>query len=88
VKRILISTCIAAALVAGPAAAAQAAPVKEFKNCTQVHKYYPHGVGKTHAKDKVRGSTAPVRNFKKSTKLYKLNMKSDRDNDGVACESR
>ena len=49
---------------------------------------YKHGVGKKGAKDKVRGSTKPVKNFTVDTKLYNQNKKSDRDKDGVACEKR
>ena len=59
---------------------------KKYKNCTKLHKVYPHGVGKKGAKDKVRGDTEPVTNFTVSSKTYKLNKKSDRDKDGVACE--
>jgi hypothetical protein len=40
----------------------------------------------------VRGSTAPVTTFKRSTALYNLAMRYnsglDRDKDGVACEQR
>ncbi|PZG21437.1 calcium-binding protein [Micromonospora craterilacus] len=66
---------------------AQAAP-KAFKNCTAMHKKYPHGVGKKGARDKVRGKTKPVTNFKVSTAIYNANKKLDRDKDGVACEKR
>jgi hypothetical protein len=59
---------------------------KEFKNCTALNKVYPHGVGKSGAKDKTSGT--PVTNFKKSTAVYNQNKKSDRDKDGVACEKK
>jgi hypothetical protein len=59
---------------------------KEYKNCTKLNKVYPHGVGKKGAKDKVSGKTEPVTNFTVSKKTYKLNKKSDRDKDGIACE--
>lgn len=59
---------------------------KTYKNCTALNKVYPHGVGKPTAKDKTSG--IPVRNFYKSKTVYKLNTKSDRDNDGIACEKR
>jgi hypothetical protein len=59
---------------------------KTYKNCDAMHKDYPHGVGKKGAKDKVRGKTAPVTNFKVSNKLFKANKKSDRDGDKIACE--
>lgn len=62
--------------------------VKKFKNCTALNKKYKHGVGKTTAKDKVRGKSKPVKNFKKHNALYKANKHLDRDKDGVACEKR
>jgi streptogramin lyase len=84
-----------------PAAAASAAPsvapaavagapfvTKAFKNCTDLNKKYPHGVGKKGAKDKVSGKTKPVTNFTQNTNLYNENKKSDRDKDGIACEKR
>ncbi|HMS35576.1 MAG TPA: excalibur calcium-binding domain-containing protein [Arachnia sp.] len=65
------------------------------KNCTALNKKYPHGVGKTSAKDldsKGRPAKKPVKNFKKSNTLYKKAMKYnkglDRDKDGIACEKR
>lgn len=40
----------------------------------------------------MRGKSKPVKNFKKSTKIYNEAMKHnrdlDRDRDGVACEKR
>jgi Excalibur calcium-binding domain len=60
-----------------------------WKNCAQVNKRYPHGVGKISAHDKTSG--VPVRNFKHSNRLYALALKNngglDRDHDGIACES-
>ncbi|BCY08353.1 excalibur calcium-binding domain-containing protein [Actinoplanes sp. L3-i22] len=66
---------------------AQAA-AKTYKNCTALNKVYKHGVGKKGAKDKVRGTTKKVTNFKVSNALYQANKKSDRDKDGIACEKR
>lgn len=74
------------ALVAG--ASLNSATAKTYKNCTQLNKKYPHGVGRPGAVDKVRGSTKPVKNFYVNAALYKANKKSDRDGDGVACEKR
>jgi hypothetical protein len=60
----------------------------KFKNCTAMNKVYPHGVGKTTARDHTSGD--PVTTFKKSTALYKkiVGHRSglDRDHDGIACE--
>jgi hypothetical protein len=59
-----------------------------YKNCTNLNKRYPHGLGRVGARDHTSGT--PVTNFKRSTKLYKLAMSYnrglDRDKDGIACE--
>jgi hypothetical protein len=53
-----------------------------------VHKKYPHGVGKLHARDKTTGT--PVTTFKRSTRLYNIAMSYnkglDGDKDAIACE--
>ena len=51
-----------------------------------MNKVYPHGVGRTGARDKTSGT--PVTNFKVSNSVYAANGGSDRDKDGVACEKR
>ena len=60
-----------------------------YKNCTNLNKKYPHGLGRAGARD--RTSDTPVINFRRSTKLYNLAMSYnrglDRDKDGVACEN-
>lgn len=60
-------------------------PIKEFANCTELHKVYPHGVGRVGAVDRTSGRG--VTDFERNNKLYELNQKSDRDGDGVACEA-
>lgn len=93
VKRVGVGILTALAL-AVPVSAAVAptadAASYSFSNCKKLNAKYKHGVGKKHARDKVRGSTAPVTNFKKSTTIYKKviakNRGLDRDHDGVACE--
>ena len=92
---LLAATSAATAAIIGggaqPATAAQAVTAP-WHNCTHVHTRYPHGVGRAGARDRVRGSTAPVTTFKRSTSLYNLAMRNnrdlDRDRDGVACEKR
>ena len=54
-------------------------PSKKFKNCTELRKTFPKGVAKD-AKS-AGGSGAAV-----NSKVYKENIGSDRDKDGVACE--
>lgn len=71
----------------GFSAAAKAAAPKRFANCTALNKVYPHGVGKTGARDKVSGKTRPVTKFKVDTRLYNAQKATlDRDKDGIACE--
>jgi hypothetical protein len=68
--------------------AASPTAVRVFANCTAMNKVYPHGVGRKGARDKVSGSSTPVRNFYVSTAIYNANTARDRDRDGVACEKR
>ena len=69
-------------------AAATAAAARKFANCTALNRVYPHGVGKTGARDKVRGKSKPVTNFTRNNAVYAANTKSDADKDGIACEKR
>lgn len=84
----LVAGAAAVMTLAAPAALASSAeaapPPKEYKNCTALNKVYPHGVGLKNAKDKTSGT--PVKNFTRNNKVYRLNKKSDRDKDGIACE--
>lgn len=59
----------------------------EFKNCTELNKSYPHGVGRPGAVDRTSG-TPRVTTFHRDANLYELNKRMDRDNDGIACEKR
>jgi hypothetical protein len=87
VKRIAICAT-AAVMIAFAAGTAGGAMPLLYKNCTNLNKRYPHGLGKLLAKDKTSGD--PVTNFKHSTKLYLLamsyNKRLDGDKDGIACE--
>jgi hypothetical protein len=88
VKRLALGLVVAAlALSAGIAEAA--APLL-YRNCTNLHKRYPHGVGKLLARDNTSGE--PVTTFKRSTRLYLIAMHWNkglgRDKDGIACEKR
>lgn len=85
---VLLSTLVAVPVTVIPAEAA--AKPAWTKNCAALNKKYPHGVGRTNAKDKTSGK--PVKNFKKSNSLYATAMKHnkglDRDKDGIACEKK
>ena len=80
----------AVAALAVTTAAANAQAAVSWKNCTTVNKTYPHGVGRTNARDHTSGRA--VTNFKKSNTLYAAAMRAnkglDRDKDGIACEKR
>jgi hypothetical protein len=94
--RPLVAAVAAGALLVAiaPAPASTVAVPYVWKNCTNVHTKYPHGVGKTNARDKTSGT--PVTTFKRSTRLYNIAMSYngqrgynlDRDHDGIACEKR
>ncbi len=59
------------------------ATAKKFKNCTELNKVYPGGVAKPGAVNK-GGVTKNEPTI--DAALYKANIKSDRDKDGIACE--
>ena len=66
------------------AAAATKINAITYKNCTELNKVYKGGVAKDAKVKNVGGKTkyAPF----VSAEVYKLNSKSDRDKDGIACE--
>ena len=81
---------LGALIAAGPVlvtVSADAAPARPrvFANCDAMHRVYPHGVGRPGARDQTSGT--PVTNFKRHRALYVANRGSDRDGDGIACES-
>ena len=59
------------------------AAAKKFKNCTELNKVHPGGVAKPGAVNK-GGATKNEPTI--DAALYKANIKSDRDKDGIACE--
>ena len=97
-KKIVIASLAGAAVVlSATAVPASAAPApKSYKNCTELNKVYPHGVGRAGARDKTSGK--PVTNFRVNNTVYSYNdgigprhwgeYDLDRDNDGIACEKR
>jgi hypothetical protein len=93
-KKLLIASLAGTAVVlSATAVPATAAPApKSYKNCTELNKVYPHGVGKKGAWDRTSGKR--VTTFRVDNTLYYLNdggfrqYDLDRDNDGIACEKR
>jgi hypothetical protein len=83
---VLVVVVLGAALVA-PSVSSALVP-SLYKNCTNLNKKYPHGVGKLGARDKTSGTR--VTTFKRSTLIYRramsYNRGLDRDKDGIACE--
>ena len=63
-KKLLIASLAGTAVVlSATAVPASAAPApKSYKNCTELNKDYPHGVGRKGARDKTSGK--PVTNFR------------------------
>ncbi len=100
--RFTLPTVAALALVGASVVPAQAAPdartpqtsvaqlfaAKKFKNCTELTKKYPHGVGKKGARDLANGKPkrGAKNNFRVDNALYAANKHLDRDRDGIACE--
>ena len=82
----MVVLVLSAALIAASVSSALVPPL--YKNCTNLNKRYPHGVGLLRAHDKTSGT--PVTTFRHSTRLYRLaishNKGLDRDKDGIACE--
>ncbi|WP_440712809.1 excalibur calcium-binding domain-containing protein [Gordonia sp. FQ] len=70
-----------------PVSPAAAAPVA-YKNCTALHKSFPHGVARPGARDKVSGRSKPVTTFRVNKAVYDRNARLDRDKDGIACEKK
>jgi len=83
---VVVVVVLVAALIAASTSSALIPPL--YKNCTNLNKRYPHGVGKVGARDHTSG--APVTTFKRSTLIYRramsYNRGLDRDKDGIACE--
>jgi hypothetical protein len=80
-KRVLLALLIVV-IASTPSTQANAA-AKKFKNCTELNKVYPGGVAKPGAVNK--GGATKKEPFIDAA-LYKANIKSDRDKDGIACE--
>jgi Excalibur calcium-binding domain/Protein of unknown function (DUF4236) len=85
---VLVAVGSARAAVASPAFAAPLRVPAQWKNCSQVNRSYPHGIGRISARDRTSGT--PVTAFVHSDRLYKTafsyNRGLDRDGDGIACE--
>jgi hypothetical protein len=79
-KIIIILLVLGLSISFNPASNAAA---KKFKNCTELNKVYPGGVAKPGAINK-GGATKKQPTV--NAALYKANIKSDRDKDGIACE--
>jgi hypothetical protein len=81
-KRILIGLALVISLIF-PTISSVNAAAKKFKNCTELNKVYPGGVALPGA---VNAGGATKKEPKYDKALYTANKKSDRDDDGIACE--
>ena len=85
----VLAGVIAVAATALAPAANATVPAK-YANCTNLHHYYPHGIGRVGARDHVAAGSRPVTTFTKYTYGYNVairyNAGLDRDHDYVACE--
>jgi len=81
-KRIAISSALIITLFILTTSPVNAA-AKKFKNCTELNKIYPGGIALPGA---VNAGGATKKEPTIDAALYKANKKSDRDNDGIACE--
>ena len=81
-KRILIGLALVISLIF-PTTSSVNAAAKKFKNCTELNKVYPGGVALPGA---VNAGGATKKEPKYDKALYTANKKSDRDDDGIACE--
>ena len=90
--RLLLAAVLAAATAVAVPLPAQAAPgapaAKVYANCTAIHRDYTGGIAKAGVRyNRVSGVNRALKGeVKFSTDLYKANIKSDRDRDGIACE--
>ena len=82
------ATMFVLAAPASPATQANTRIPALYKNCTNLNKRYPHGLGRANARDKTSGD--PVTTFKRSNRLFRIAMSYnrglDRDKDSIACE--
>jgi hypothetical protein len=93
-KRLVATSSVAAALAlaaaASPGVRESAAVPRLYKNCANLNKTYPHGLGRANARDATSDDGDPAMNFRRSTRLYRIamshNKRLDRDKDGIACE--
>jgi hypothetical protein len=79
-----------AALAKVTSPSAGAAMPALYRKCANYNRKYPHGVGRLLARDKVKPGNEPVRNFRRSNRLFRIAMSwnkgLDRDGDKIACE--
>lgn len=80
-RRIIVASMCLGLVITSPTQSNAA--VKIFKNCTELNKVYLGGVAKPGAVNK-GGATKNQPTI--NAALYKANIKSDRDKDGIACE--
>ena len=86
IHKLSATALVTALAMGGIGTAVSQGAARSFSNCTALHHYYPHGVGRVGAHDHTSGR--PVTTFTRSNALYQANRRLDRDGDGIACEKR
>lgn len=81
IKKYLTAVAIVACLTTISTPTFAQNPFKAFKNCTELRKVYKLGVARSAT---IAGSSGATVN----AKVYKENIKSDGDKDGIACETK
>jgi hypothetical protein len=81
--RLRISSAIALIVIIQSSFLTSAFAARTFKNCSELNKVYKGGVALPGAVN-MGGATKYEPKYNKA--LYIANKKSDRDNDGIACE--
>lgn len=83
-----ISTLVSVPVVVGTLLLTHVTGPTVYKNCGDLNRKYPHGVGLNNATDHHAAKAAPVTTFTKDYKVYLANAARDADHDGLACEKR
>jgi hypothetical protein len=83
-RAILVAAGLAMSTLTLTSAPAEAATT--FANCTKMHRVYTHGVAKSAKAANYQVRKGYGRPAVKPA-VYSANKKSDRDNDGTACEA-
>jgi Excalibur calcium-binding domain len=83
---VLAAVATIAGLGIQPAGAQQAMGARQYRNCTAMHRDWPHGVARSRAAARREVADGYGRPHV-SRRLYRANRDLDANDDGVACEA-